>query len=166
MQDQNKIDIELMKKDIVSLTKICEKVDGSIDKMQQVAVDISRVVSLQEQKHTMQDKIIDNIEKIVDDNFDNAKKDINDVHSRLNVMEKVLSEKIDHVSMERKKGYISLTEKLEDSEYNILKELETLKENVHKKIYEIDLWRYGIMGAIVLGSFLITKFIDLAKLFR
>jgi len=166
MQDQNKIDIELMKKDIGSISKICEKMDGTIEKMQQVAVDISRVVSLQEQKYTMQDKIIDNIEKIVDENSDNAKKDINDVHSKIDNMGKTLSEKIDQVASERKKGYISLTDKIENSESKILKEIETLKENVHKKIYEIDLWRYGIMGAIVLGSFLITKFIDIAKILR
>lgn len=166
MTDQNKLDIELIKKDVNSLTKICEKMDGTIDRMQKVAVDISRIVSLQEQKHAMQDRTNADLEKKIDAGQDSAIRETDAIYKKIEQVESNLSDKIETVSHERKVGYGKLTNRIEDSEAKILAELSTLKENMSKKIYEIDLWRYMVMGAMVLGSFLITKFIDVAKLFR
>lgn len=166
MTDQDKLEIELMKKDVNSLAKICEKMDGTIDRMQQVTIDISRIVSLQEQKHAMHDRTNAELERKIDSGQDNAKNENVDVYKRIEQVESNLSEKIEKVSNERKIGYNKLTDKMHASESRILDEISMLKENVAKRIYEIDMWRYTIMGAIVLGSFLITKFMDLAKLFR
>lgn len=166
MTDQNKLDIELMKKDVNSLTKICEKMDETIDRMQQVAVDISRIVSLQEQKHEMQDRTNADLEKKIDVGQDNAKRETTDIYRKIEQVESNLSEKIETVSHERKVGYGKLTNRIDDSETKILAEISALKENMSKRIYEIDMWRYMVMGGIVLGSFLVTKFLDLSKIFR
>ena len=166
MTDQIKLDVELMKKDVTSLAKICEKMDGTIDRMQQVAVDISRIVSLQEQKHEMQDKINDEVEKKIDSGLIDTNRETENIYKKIEQVESNLSVKIDAVSHERKIGYSKLSNKIENTESKILEEISTLKENMSKRIYEIDMWRYTVMGAIVLGSFLITKFLDLAKIFR
>lgn len=166
MTDQHTLEIELIKKDVNSLTKICEKMDGTIDKMQQVAMDFSRIVSLQEQKHEMQDKINVELEKKIDVGLDTMRQETADIYKKIEQVESNLSEKIEKVSHERKIGYGKMSDKMENSENKILTELAALKENVNKKIYEIDIWRYTVMGAIVLGSFLITKIFDLSKFFR
>jgi chromosome segregation ATPase len=166
MTDQTKLDIALMKKDITSVTNICEKMDDTIDKMQQVAVDLSRIVSLQEQKHEMQDRTNISMQKKIDADREDVKKEIVDINKKIDQVESNLAEKIERVSNERKIGYTNLSATVEDSENKILEEISKLKESLNKKIYEIDIWRYTVMGGIVLASFLITKFVDLAKLFR
>ena len=50
-----KLDIALVKKDIDIITKLCEKMDTTIDKIEDVASNLTRIVSLQEQKHTLQE---------------------------------------------------------------------------------------------------------------
>ena len=166
MTDQTKLDIELMKKDISSVTKICEKMDGTIDKMQQVAVDLSRIVSLQEQKQEMHDKTNIGLQRNIDISNEAVKQEISDINKKIDQVEGNLVEKIEKVSHERKIGYKNLSDKFEDTETKILEEISQLKEGLNKKIYEIDIWRYTVMGGMILASFLFTKFIDLTKLFR
>lgn len=166
MTDQTKLDIELMKKDVESISKICEKMDTTIDKMQQVAMDISRIVSLQEQKHEMQDKTNISIKRDIDIGKEDVKQEMSDINKKIEQVEDNLAEKIEKVSHERKIGYSKLSEKFETTETKILEEISQLKESLNKKIYEIDIWRYTVMGGMILASFLFTKFIDLTKLFR
>lgn len=166
MHEQTKLDVEILKSEMTSVSKICEKMDGTLDKIQQVSVDLSKIVALQEQKHEMQDEINRRVEKKIEDEHNSTKEEVLLVKSKIDKVEAHLAEKIEEVSKERKLGYEKLTNKMAESEEKILKELATVKENVNKKVYEIDAWRYTIMGGIVLASFLITKFIDLAKIFK
>ena len=166
MPEQTRIDIELLKKDMSSVTKICEKMDGTIDKVQQVATDLSKIVSLQEQKHGIQDKINESLEKKIEQEHSSTKHEMVKIRSKMDAMSDHLSTKIEKVSEEKRIGYSNLTEKIENSEAKIVEELASIKKDLDKKIYEIDIWRYMVMGGLVLGSFLVTKFLDFAKFFR
>lgn len=130
------LEVELIKKDISQISKLVDKFDVTIDKLQQVAVDITKIVSIQEQKIQQQDRINSEVE-------DEAR----DVRRKVDDTEKNLS--------------IKLTE----SETKILKELQNVKSDLDKKITALEAWRYMVMGIISVVVFVVSQAVGLAKLF-
>ena len=134
--NSQRTEIELLKRDVGAISKLCEKMDITIDKLQQVASDISRIVSLQEQKMQIQDKINDEVERAIE------------------------KSQVDHYSDIR-----DLNNKINQTETKILNELQKVREDLSKKIGVIEAWRYMVMGAIALATWFIAQALDLAKLF-
>lgn len=134
--NSQRTEIELLKRDVGAISKLCEKMDITIDKLQQVASDISRIVSLQEQKMQIQDKINDEVERALE------------------------KSQVDHYSDIR-----DLNNKINQTETKILNELQKVREDLSKKIGVIEAWRYMVMGAIALATWFIAQALDLAKLF-
>jgi vacuolar-type H+-ATPase subunit I/STV1 len=129
-----KVEIELMKKDIGMISKLCEKMDTTIDKLQVVATELSKIVSLQEQKMQAQEQINKEVEVILERQQKEHTTDI-----------KELNQKIDR------------------TENAILQELQKVKEDLGKKINVIETWRYMIMGGISLAVFLIAQALNFLK---
>lgn len=129
-----KVEIELMKKDIGMISKLCEKMDTTIDKLQVVATELSKIVSLQEQKMQAQEQINKEVEVILERQQKEHTTDI-----------KELNQKIDR------------------TEHAILQELQKVREDLGKKINVIETWRYMIMGGISLAVFLIAQALNFLK---
>lgn len=134
--NSQRTEIELLKRDVGAISKLCEKMDITIDKLQQVASDISRIVSLQEQKMQIQDKINDEVERALEKSQVDHYSDIRDLNSKIN-----------------------------QTETKILNELQKVREDLSKKIGVIEAWKYMVMGAIALATWFIAQALDLAKLF-
>lgn len=130
------LEVELIKKDIGQIEKLINKFDTTIEKLQQVAADLTKIVSVQEQKIQIQDKI--NTE--VDD-------EVRDLRKKVDNIEKKLSEK------------------MEEIENKILKELQGVKSDLDKKITSLEAWRYMIMGIISVGVFVLSHALGLVKFF-
>lgn len=133
---RQQMEIELLKKDISSISRLCEKMDVAIDKIQQVASDLSRIVSLQEQKMQIQEKINEEVENILEKQQKEHKTDIKELNEKINKIETT-----------------------------ILDELQNVKEDLSKKIGVIEAWRYTVMGAIALATWFVAQALGLAKLF-
>ena len=89
------IEIELLKKDINIITTLCEKFDTTIDKMQEIASNLSRMISLQEQRIEMQDKATREMESVLEMRRVEHNNDIKELHSRITTVNKDLTTKID-----------------------------------------------------------------------
>ena len=143
-------EIELLKRDVSAISKLCEKMDMTIDKLQVVASDMSRIVSLQEQKMNLQDKINDEVEKALENNQKMHYDDIKEINNRIGSVKEELTQKIDRV------------------ESTILEQLEKQTDEISKKINTIDTWRYMVMGGIAIAVFILTELmkLDITKLIR
>ena len=76
--------IGLLGKDVEQTDRLCEKLSESIEKLQEVNVNIMRMITLHEQRHEQHEKV----EKEVKD-------DIKDLHDRIDQVERHISERID-----------------------------------------------------------------------
>jgi len=132
-----KIEIELLKKDVELLSKLYGKFDETINKMQTVASDISRIVYLQEQKFSNQEKINKDIEHNLEAHRKEHNKDITDLHERITSTERI-----------------------------ILSEIHELRNELTTKMGDINKWRYMVVGGAILGTFVLSKVIDIAKIFH
>lgn len=143
-------EIELLKRDVGAISRLCEKMDITIDKLQQVASDISRIVSLQEQKMQLQDKINEEVEQALERNQKDHISDIRELNSKINTVNDDLTRRINQV------------------ESTILHQMERQTEELSKKINTIDTWRYMLMGGIALAVFILGEILnlDISKLFH
>lgn len=140
-----RIELELLKKDLQIISKLFEKFDVTLEKLHQVASDLSRIVNVQEQKLVMQDKINEEVEHILVEQKHDHSKDVKDLETKIN------------------KVNDDLTTKIENSEDAILKELSNIREVLGKKIDVIESWRYTIMGGLALAGFLVGEIVNFFK---
>ena len=156
MSDQEiKVDIELLKKDVVTMSALLEKFDTTIDKMQEIASNLSRMISLQEQRLENQEKVTAEVQSVLEMRRIEHNNNIKEVYNRINTVNK------------------ELTDKIEDTERAILSELHKLREDIQNedrgissRIGQIETWKYGVAAIIGFMVFLIANnAINISKLF-
>lgn len=154
-EQEIKVDIELLKKDVTTMSALLSKFDTTIDKMQEIASSLSRMVSLQEQRLETQEKTTSEMQSILEMRRQEQQNNIKDVYNRINTVNK------------------ELTDKIEDTENKILEEIKKLREELSKKdegigsrLGTIETWKYGIAAIVTFLLFLIANnAINIGKLF-
>lgn len=154
-EQEIKVDIELLKKDVITMSALLEKFDTTIDKMQEIASSLSRMVSLQEQRLENQEKTTAEMQSVLEMRRIETNNNIKDIYNRINTVNK------------------ELTDKIEDSEKSILAELQKLRQEIQKedvgiskRLGQIEMWKYGAAAIITFLLFLVANnAINITKLF-
>ena len=148
------IEIELLKKDVNIITSLCEKFDTTIDKMQEIASNLSKMISLQEQRIEMQDKATREMESVLEMRRVEHNNDIKELHSRITTVNRDLTTKIDE------------TEKRILDEIHLLRdELSKDNDKMGKRIFDIETWKWMVMGGIFVVGWIASKILYGIKFF-
>lgn len=155
-EQEIKVDIELLKKDVTTMSALLSKFDTTIDKMQEIASSLSRMVSLQEQRLETQEKATSEMQSILEMRRQEHSNNIKDVYNRINTVNK------------------ELTDKIEDTEKAILAELQKLRDDLTRKdegigtrLGQVEMWKYGIAAIVTFFLFLLAnKAINITELFN
>lgn len=152
-EQEIKVDIELLKKDVVTMSALLEKFDTTIDKMQEIASSLSRMVSLQEQRLENQEKVTAEVQSVLEMRRVEHNNNIKEVYNRINTVNK------------------ELTDKIEDTEKSILAELKNIRDDLHKKdegfgdrLGKIETWKYGVVLVVIVLAWLAGQTDILSKL--
>jgi hypothetical protein len=147
-----RIDVELLKKDVAVITNLCEKFDKTIDKMQEIAFSLSRMVSLLEQRIESQEIVTKEVQSVLEMRRVEHNNDIKELHSRITTVNRDLSEK------------------MADTENKILHEIQSLREELKNekvtfgdRLMNIEMWKYTMVGALMVFSWIAAK-IDIFKI--
>lgn len=163
MSDQynQRVEIELLKKDVNIITSLCEKFDTTIEKMQEIASNLSRMVSLQEQRMELQEKTTNEMQSVIEMRRIEHNNDIKELHSRITTVNRELSDKIEETE---KKILEELH--LMRSELKSTKETDKDQHNtfIHK-ISTLESWQYIAVGGIAVITWILAK-ADLGALFK
>lgn len=151
----NKIEIELLKKDVHTMSVLLTKFDTALDKMQEIASSLSRMVSLQEQRLENQETVTKEMQSAFEMRRLEHNQEIKELHSRITTVNRDLSQKID------------------DTEKKILEEIQSLRtelkgesKGLGVRLGQIEMWKYGVAAVIALLIFLIGKnALNISKLF-
>ena len=138
------------------MSALLEKFDTTIDKMQEIASSLSRMVSLQEQRLENQEKTTAEMQSVLEMRRIETNNNIKDIYNRINTVNK------------------ELTDKIEDSEKSILAELKKLRDEIQKedtgiskRLGQIEMWKYGIAAIVSFLLFLVANnAINITKLFE
>lgn len=151
----NRIEIELLKKDVNVVTSLLGKFDTTLDKLQEIASNLSRMVSLQEQRLEVQEETTKEVQSILEMRRQEHNQNIKDIYNRINSINK------------------DLTDRIENTEERILDELRGLKEELKRdktsftdRVSKIETWKWMVMGAIALAGWLFGQAINIARFFN
>lgn len=86
-ENEIKTDVELLKREVGMISKVMEKFDVTIDKLQQVANDLSRVVLIQEQKMLAQDRINDETGRVLERQDKEHTEELKELRKKLDAFE-------------------------------------------------------------------------------
>jgi len=158
-QTDQRVEIELLKKDVSIMTSLFEKFDKTIDKMQEIASSLSRMVSLQEQRLDNQEGTTKELQSVLEMRRLEHNNDIKELHSRITTVNRELSDKIEETEK-------IILQELQEIRKEI-KESHTTKEesSVMKRLSEVEAWKYMMMGGIVVITWVLAK-ADLSKFFK
>ena len=134
-----KLDIGLLKKDVEWTNEICHKLSESIDKLQEVNVNILRMITLHEQKHDQHEK-----------SQKDMKDDIKELHSRITTVTRELHERIDQVEKH-------ITDRLDDIRSDLATHKQQDKKTIITELSEVERWKWIILGAVMSAGFILGK---------
>lgn len=154
-EQEIKVDIELLKKDVVTMSALLEKFDTTIDKMQEIASNLSKMISLQEQRLENQEKVTSEVQSILEMRRIEHSNNIKDIYNRINTVNK------------------ELTDKIEDTEEAILKELQKLRDDIKKedngianRLNQVETWKYGVVLVVIVIAWLAGQANVLDNIFK
>jgi chromosome segregation ATPase len=161
-----RLEIELLKKDVDSVSHLYERMEKSISKLEVAANDLSRVSFEQDQRFKHQDTINEDMEKKLEKHIIESDERSKELNKKIESVD----DKIDTVKLD-------LTQKIQQSQATIVEEMlrgrvelrdeiHKISDNLNKKIGDIDMWRYMIMGGIALFVFLVGNMSGITKFFR
>ena len=134
MVDENKIEIELLKKEVQDMKEIHLRLDTAIVKLTDLSNSVYRMLSVQEEKLARQeDDIVSNEKEI--------KEQILNLHSRINTSYKEL------------RNMISKHQKEEEERFN------RLEKEFSSRVGILEKWRWIIMGGSIVAGFILHKLI-------
>ena len=154
MAEDTRLDLELLKKDVEVITKLCEKFDTTTDKLQEIAANLSKMVSLQEQRIERQEETSKEVQSILEIRRMEHNTDIKELHSRITTVNRELSDKI------------------EETERKILEELQSMREELKSekmtfgtRLTQIEAWKYTVVGALMVVTWILAR-ADLAAIVK
>lgn len=156
-----RIEIELLKKDVNIMASLCEKFDKTIDKMQEIASNLSKIVSLHEQRLETQEGATRDIQELLEMRRIEHNNDIKELHSRITNVNRELSDKIEETE---KTILLELQEIRKEIKESHKKESEDDK-TLAKRLAEIEMWKYMMMGGIFIIGWMLAKS-DIGKIFK
>ena len=134
MVDENKIEIELLKKEVQDMKEIHLRLDTAIVKLTDLSNSVYRMLSVHEEKLARQeDDIVSNEKEI--------KEQILNLHSRINTSYKEL------------RNMISKHQKEEEERFN------RLEKEFSSRVGILEKWRWIIMGGSIVAGFMLHKLI-------
>ena len=149
----NKLEIELLKKDVTVITNLFNKFDVTIDKLQEIASTLSKMVSIQEQRIEAQENITKEIQNALEQRRMEHNTDIKELHTRISAVNS------------------ELTGKIEESEKAILSELKRLREELSgekvsllDRLSAVEGWKWMLTGVFAVVVWLLTR-IDISQFF-
>lgn len=138
---ENKMDIELLKKDVVQLNRFYSEFSKTIDKLKEAADRMNNIVSIQERRFAEQERRNAEMDKEL------TEYKLDQIRAMTNAQEKMQM-------------------KLDAMEKNFKLDLINVKIELSDKINELNKWKYMLTGIAAVLSFLLATFLDVFKIFK
>lgn len=155
----SRVEIELLKKDVTIMASLCEKFDTTIDKMQEIASNLSRMVSLQEQRLLSQEETTKDIQSRLEMRRLEHNAEIKELHSRITTVNRELTDKIEETEKAILEELRSLREEMKSQK----KEEDSDETSMRSRLAKIEHWQYTVIGAVVVITWILAK-MDFTKL--
>jgi len=150
-----RLKIGLLEKDIQTTGNLLEKVSESIEKIQEMNLNLIKMLTLHEQRHSQHEKAKDEM-----------KEDIRDLHSRISTQSRQLGDRLDQFEQH----VTTRLDELKTDLFNYNKTNNGVNDSGNntllKKIDNLNEWRWMVIGAVALAAWIIGELDLLNKFFK
>ena len=155
-QELNEVRLKLglLEKDVQTTGHLLEKVSESIEKIQEMNLNLVKMLSIHEQRHAQHEKVENEL-----------KEDIKELHSRISTQSKQLNDRIDQFEQH-------VTSRLDDIKTDLIQhKKQEFPEDKHTgslsaKFDKLNEWRWMLIGGIILAAWIIGELDLLGKLLK
>lgn len=127
-----KLDVGLLRKDFENVDRLCFKLSETIEKMQEVNANLTKIISIHEQKHAQHLQTENEL-----------KDDVKELHSRITTVNRELYDKMNQLEAHISQKIEILRKDLLDSQKEEQKENSQIKGTLK----EFDKYKWMIIGA-------------------
>lgn len=157
----HRVEIELLKKDVSIMATLCEKFDITIEKMQEIAANLSKMVSLQEQRLENQEQTTKEMQSLLEMRRVEHNNDIKDLHLRITTVNRELSDKIEETEKAILKELHDMRKEMKD---NAVKD-DKNENSLANRLSKIEAWKYTVVGGLLVVTWVLAK-ADIGQIFK
>jgi chromosome segregation ATPase len=143
-----KLQVGLLNRDIQHTNLLCDKLSESIEKIQEMNMNLIKMIALHENKHEQHEKAEDDL-----------KQDYKELHSRITTINREIHDRIDQVEHH-------ITERIDALRSDLISHKAEDKSKIGDRITEIEKWKWMIAGGIGLGAWFLGHLDIFGKLFK
>ena len=143
-----KLQVGLLNKDIQHTNLLCDKLSESIEKIQEMNMNLVKMIALHDNKHEQHEKVEDNL-----------KDDYKELHSRITTINREIHDRIDQVEHH-------ITERIDALRSDLANHKTQDKSKIGDRIADIEQWKWMVAGAIGLGAWLLGHLDIIGKLLK
>jgi restriction endonuclease len=147
-----KLKIGLLEKDVQLSSQLVEKLSESIEKIQEMNLNLIKMITLHEQRHDQHEKVENEL-----------KEDIREIHSRISTQSKQLNDRIDQLEQHVTSRLDAIRHDLMSHKTQEFPEDQHKKNSFIKKLESLNEWRWMVIGALIFAAWLIGELDLLGK---
>jgi len=164
MSDRNSLetDVAVLKHEVNQIGQLFTKLDNALDKLGDVAGNITKLLAVHEEKIGMSERIDRELFELVEKRRVEMAEDIKEIHSRITTIQRELSDEI----TETEHKIISALDDLKKTLKETKAEHDTANTAIQGRLGELEKWRWVLLGGGTVIGLLLSKLnviIDLIK---
>jgi archaellum component FlaC len=149
--------IAVVEQELVQTQTLLTRVDHAIEKLTDVTADIGKILAVHDQRLERGEKATSDIFDLLEKRRHEMDVDIKELHSRITTTTRELSTEISNVQICVVNGIEDLKRELkEDQKYHNEKQ-----KSLEDRIASLERWRYTLVGAGIVGGYVLTKVIGM-----
>ena len=164
MSDRNSLetDVAVLKHEVGQIGQLFTKLDSALDKLGDVANNITKLLAVHEEKIGMSERIDRELFELVEKRRVEMAEDIKEIHSRISTIQRELSDEI----TETEHKIISALDDLKKTLKETKLEHDKKNSDISDRLRELEKWRWVLLGGGTVIGLLLSKLnviIDLIK---
>jgi prefoldin subunit 5 len=164
MSERNSLetDVAVLKHEVGQIGQLFTKLDNALDKLGDVANNITKLLAVHEEKIGMSERIDRELFELVEKRRVEMAEDIKEIHSRITTIQRELSDEI----TETEHTIINALDDLKKTLKETKLEHDTNNTNIQNRLGELEKWRWVLLGGGTVIGLLLSKLnviIDLIK---
>ena len=149
-----RLQIGLLEKDIEVTTDFAQRVALSMEKIQEMSLNLVKMITLHEQRHNQHEKAESEL-----------KHDIKELHSRITTQSRELHDRMDQVEKHITSRIDALRNELIESKKQLTVE-EHKDLSLKSKVDSLEKWRWTIVGALFVAGWVLGNLDIVGKLIK
>ena len=148
-----KLQIGLLEKDIEVTTDFAQRVSLSMEKIQEMSLNLVKMITLHEQRHSQHEKAESEL-----------KHDIKELHSRITTQSRELHDRMDQVEKHITSRIDALRNELIESKKQL--PVDDKDASLKTKVDSLEKWRWTIVGALFVAGWVLGNLDIVGKLIK